>query len=1035
MLSLTYILYKDIGVISILIPFMNILIIFIQQKIAIKLKDIVARRNKLADQRGKLIAEVVSGIKMVKFNAWEEVVLSKIDEYRKRERSLLISLYKWNSVLRGLKIIMPKLSSLILFSFIWGMSKTITIPQMFSILSILNYIEIPLAGIMEVLKSHASTQVASLKMKKILQIREKQPISDSPKLSRGEVKIDTLSCTWRDNYHEELFAKSLNNLSTAAVLNSISLRFRPGTFTGIFGPVGAGKSTLLLSILSEVPIISGTSKKNGKISYISQQSFLSNDSIRNNIIFGEEFDKQQYKQVIRICQLEHDLELLDAGDLTEIGEQGINLSGGQKQRICIARAVYANADIYIIDDALSAVDTDVGNQIMEEVFIKQLKGKTRIMVTHKLAIRSRFDELIYMEQGRVIAQGTLNEVEKNEEFQLFIENTSRFSSSTSQINQVVNPKLIVNKKENKDKGKLTKLENYNKGQVGLGTYLFYINSGGLKTGIVTISLFFLSTMMSIWLDWWIGDHLESVFGKSSTLLAKLKYILLIGMLVIVVIIRMTLSGRFATDCSYNIFKAMIYNILRRPMSYFDTIPSGIIMNRCTKDTFSVDYSLPDTLMQGLETAILFFLTFLIASYYTVIVSIFALIFMYVIKRYLVKFMKTSIQLSRMSKITSSPVLTKLTEMINGAVIIRQFRKQQYFKDKFEEHSDLDSTVMFHELISDAWLKLRLETSILLIIWASIFALAIGKINGNFGSQNVVATGLILNYLLLLSNMTGSFMSVQSRTMKEISGVERMQEFIEYPEQEAPWTINNDLDEWPENGDIDIQNLSVRYRTGLPLILDNLNLKIESGEKVGIIGRTGSGKSTLFLALSRLIEPSNDLSAVFIDDVNIKELGLHQLRKSLRIIPQEPFLLEGTVRFNVDPFNEYSDKEVMESLSKVGLPKSLSTNPSSLLSLQISASGGNLSAGQRQLLSISRALISRPRILLMDEATSSIDESTDTNLQSLFKKELRNSTVITIAHRLETLKEYEKIVLVENGRVGKITSYQELCRNSEVGEFL
>ncbi len=1023
MISFTYILYLDIGLISIIVPIINFGIILIQQKIAIRIKNLIAKKSKLADDRGKTIGDTLAGIKMVKFNVWEEIILEKIDRIRKIEMQILLSLYRWSSLVRSFKTIMPKITSLLLFTMFWIMNKEISIPQMFSILSILNYIEVPLAGVVDLMKSYAIKEISSKRIENILKVRDQQPLQDSKDLPLGTIEVDDLTSTWSDGYHESLFRKP--SIIKSPVLNSITSVFKPGSFTGIYGAVGAGKTSLLLSIISEIPLLSGTIKKHGKIAYVPQNPFLISATIRTNILFGEEFEEDRYNQVLRLCELGEDMSIFPAGDNTEVGERGITLSGGQKQRISLARAIYSDSDIYVIDDALSALDPEISSRIFVSVFQTYLSSKTRILALHALSLRPLFTSLLFLKAGNLIASGSLQEVEENVDFQVFIAHESNDKKGQPDApKELINSNKKVDLKES-DVQQIENNEKFTKGQVGARTYLMYLKAAGVGLGIITLALFILSSMMSIWMDWWIGKNLEKVFGSSSTLESKLNYILLIGSLITVVAIRMIMFGAMVTKSSYNMFKAMIYSIMRRKMSYFDTTPSGIILNRCTKDTFSIDYSFPDIIMLCIETVLMFVLTFALASYYTVISTIFAIIFIYVIKRNFGKYMKTSIQLSRMAKVTSSPVLTKITEMIGGAVVIRQYGKQQYFKEIFEANSDLDTTINFHERLSDSWLKMRLELSILSVIWCSVFSIAIARVNGIFGKKESVSVGLVLNYLLILSNMTGGLMYLMSRTMKEISSVERVQEFIEFSELEPDWKKENSINGWPEKGDIEIQNLRLRYRDGLPLVLNGLNLRINHGEKVGIVGRTGSGKSSIFSALCRIVEAETEEPCIFIDDVDIRELGLHQLRKAITVIPQDPFLLEGTLRLNLDPYSVHPDSMLISTLKSLDFISAFrGVSPScdsleSLLSLPLTPFSELLSQGQRQLVSLSRALLSSSPIILLDEATASIDERTEAMVSAALKTpQFSDKTVLAIAHRKRALEWTSRIETVDQGKTLK-----------------
>jgi len=396
-------------------------------------------------------------------------------------------------------------------------------------------------------------------------------------------------------------------------------------------------------------------------------------------------------------------------------------------------------------------------------------------------------------------------------------------------------------------------------------------------------------------------------------------------------------------------------------------------------------------------------------------------------------------------------------MTIGAVLIRNFGRQEVFKAKFERNSNLESTVFLHDVLIDSWLFVRIEASFIVIVVVFLLSITFAKQINLIDEESINSIGLLTTYIMLLNSSAVNLTTGISGVIKESPSAERIYDFtFECQEQEDDLVKGTLPDKWPSQGGIVFKNLDIRYRTGLPLVLDHFNLEIKGGESIGIIGRTGSGKSTLFLALFRLIESSSNEPSIFIDGIDIKNLGLHELRKNITIIPQDPFVIEGTIQKNIDPFDKYSEEEIMSCLDKVGILKNINSNiDQSLISsnedmtallnnddldsktllenylhFRIESNGANLSAGQRQLISIARALIRRPKILLMDEATSCIDERSDTLLQKIFKEDFKTTTIITIAHRLDTLVHYDRIVVIDKGKVSKIGTPKEIFLDFE-----
>lgn len=1044
----------EINYYSLLLPLINVGAIVLQIILTKNMTSIVSEKAKISDLRGKIVSDAINGIKMIKFNAWENILETKIDDLRKEEKKLLFKIYNLNAVLRSFQYVVPTLSNFIILYFLWLSSDyDIALPLLFTIMNVVNNMSGPLAGLTVVAASYSQSIVGSKRLTDILKIEQKPILENNKSLQVGEIYVEKASFTWDDPIHFAIFEPESAALPTKTSISEFSLHISPGEFIGIIGEVGSGKSSFLLSLMGELTMLSGSIMKNGSIAYVPQESYLINETLKNNVIFGNRIEERRYKDIIKVCELDTDIHLLPSKDKTEIGERGINLSGGQKQRISIARAVYSDSDIIIIDDALSALDADVGESIMNNLFLELLKSKTRIMVTHKLSLLDKFDRIIFLRNGKIHSIGTLIELASNKEFSEFISKSEKIEDVTkSQTKRTKKNQRREAKVESSD-GNLTVLEDSREGQISFRTLLYYMNSGGLAISITSITFFFILSTSKMWLDGWIGNYLNYTFGLNSTLSYKLLYILLIILFFVVVAIRSVLFGFLVTNASYKMCKEMISNIIKRPMSYFDTTPSGILMNRCTKDVLGLDDRFSMSLLIVLNLLVQFSITFVIAIFYTKVTVLFAILFIWVIYDYLSKYLRTSIPISRLVKVVSSPMLSRLNEMSSGSVLLRHFDKQNYFYESFKAASDLESTVYLHDYLGDAWIKIRLEYAVFGVIAASIISLTISKSLGLVDEENVVNVGILLNYLLMISGQTNMLMFGLSSTMKETSTVERIQDFIGMKIQEDEWVKGTLPRYWPSIGEIKIDNLNIQYREGLPFVLSNFSLHVKSGEKMGLIGRTGSGKSTLFLALYRIMEASNEHPAIIIDGYDIRNLGLHELRKQITIIPQEPFIMEGTVKSNVDPFDEYTHSEILECLEKVGIlysmgpaiaeesgsdfsfsreeepllseqevPQELSQ---AILNFKIQSRGVNISSGQKQLISIARAVLKKPKILLMDEATANIDEKMDEHLQSMFKDSFKHSTIITIAHRTETLATYDRIAVIDTGKVVRIGTPNEI----------
>lgn len=1027
----------------------NIALLYIQDLSSQRTSALTGEKFVLGDERGSLVSELVSGIKIVKFSGWEEIILSRIYAIRNKERDLIKTINNIMYFTNSLQYVTSKLSSLAILMIFYFRQEEIKVVEFFAIMSILSGIEALISTLMLALNLSRIVEVSSQRFSEIARLKEKKQVIDDNMLPRGQIQLENASVTWEDRHTQQIFEEDPPTSSPAPTLKAINLKIQPGEFIGVVGEIGAGKTALLLTLLGELNFLEGEMRKNGTIAYISQEAFLINDTLRNNITFGNDFNEKHYNSVLDLCELEHDISLLPARDLSEIGERGLNLSGGQRQRISIARAVYSQNDIFVIDDALSALDGDVGGRLMRRLFLEKLQYKTRIMSTHKLSLLSHFDRIIFMSDCGIANVGTLDELKKDSKFMEFIrhiqeehqsENNYQGNSTSSRSQNI------------EDDGKLVENEEQLEGLIESKTFFTYILSSGTSFTIVTILFFILCEIFRMWIDYWLGHNLGEFFREDNYHRTKWILVFFIAILTFLLLIRSLLYGTVVSRSAYNLSTSMMNNIFRRPMSYFDTTSTGVIMNRCTKDVNTLDTILPRTLSLVIMSTITLIVTFTLASLVTISSSVFFIIFILTTIGYFKRYIRVSLQMSRMMKVSASPVMSKLGEFITGSVVFRQYKKTEFFLAKFIEASNLLSTVKFHELISEVWIKIRLEYSVFLMIASTNIAITVAKSLRLMGSDTVVSVGLTLNYLFILGDITGSYLYVLTETIKNMSAAERIQQEIESKQHEDAFIKGMVDSKWPKTGSIVIKNLHIRYRQGLPLVINNLQLNIKNNEKVGIIGRTGSGKSTLFLALLRIIEADDISSLITIDGVDIRELGLHELRKKIVIIPQEPLIIKGTLKANLDPFSEFCDEELMRCIFHLGFLTSFqlknnrlniseqlesiidinggsllllednledeqhSGSMKDLLEMKIESKGSNLSQGQRQLISIARAFLKKPKILLMDEATASIDEKTDSFLQKIFRDDFKNSTILTIAHRTETLKEYDSIVVMHDGTI-------------------
>ncbi|ELK35658.1 Canalicular multispecific organic anion transporter 1 [Myotis davidii] len=741
----------------------------------------------------------------------------------------------------------------------------------------------------------------------------------------------------------------------------------------------------------------------GTIAYVPQQSWIQNGTIKDNILFGSEFDEKRYQQVLEACALLQDLKVLPGGDLAEIGEKGINLSGGQKQRISLARATYQNADIYILDDPLSAVDAHVGKHIFHKVLGPNglLKSKTRLLVTHSIHFLPQVDEIVVLENGTISEKGSYRALLAKKG--LFAKNLKTFVKQAGPEGEAT---VNEDSGEEDDYGLMTSVE-----EVPQDVASFTMNrenslhrtlsrrsrssSRRLKTLKHSLRTQNVNTPK---------EEKELVKGqklieKEFIQTGKVNTTVNSTIRGIFVLLANILSVYGFSHASNILHKQLLNNILRAPMSFFDTTPIGRIVNRFAGDISTVDDTLPVSLRSwilcflGIMSTL--FMICLATPAFIIIVIPLGIIYVSV----QIFYVATSRQLRRLDSVTRSPLYSFFSETVSGLPVIRAFQHQQRFLKHSEELIDTNQKCVYSWIISNRWLAVRLELVGNLIVFFSSLMI-------------VIYITQTLNWLVRMT----------SEVETNIVAVERINEYINV-ENEAPWvTEKRPPAGWPSKGEIQFNNYQVRYRPELDLVLKGITCDIRSQEKIGVVGRTGAGKSSLTNSLFRILEASG--GQIIIDGVDIASIGLHDLREKLTIIPQDPVLFSGSLRVNLDPFNSYSDEEVWKALELVHL-KSFVANLPLGLSHELTEAGDNLSIGQKQLLCLARALLRKSKILIMDEATAAVDLETDQLIQITIRKEFSHCTAITIAHRLHTIMDSDKVMVLDNGKIVEFGSPEEL----------
>jgi ABC-type multidrug transport system fused ATPase/permease subunit len=869
-------------------------------------------------------------------------------------------------------------------------------------------------------------------------------------------------------------------------LKNINIRIKKHSLTAIVGGVGSGKSSLINAIIGEMKRESGRVIVSGTYSYCSQKAWIRNATIRENIILSQPFNQKRYNKVIEDCALHRDFELFTNGDQTEIGERGANLSGGQKQRINLARAVYFDRDIIFMDDPLSAVDAHVSRHLFDKCIVGALANKTRVLVTHHLHILPKVDYIICMKNGQIIEQGTFKElIEKNGELARLMNNgyddddefeyDSELENSNAMKYNNNNKKNKYNKNNNyhqqtqqennrsdnkNDKNNLN-IKNINEdhennvdnidnnsnneegktkvkgiiceeeratGSVKMRIYKHYIKaSGGYICCVFIVFLIILIQMTKIGGDMWLVYWTEDRF-KTSTMNYTIAYLVWNAGQIFLTLFFYIFMANIGIKAAKRIHDNAISRVIHAPIHFFDSNPLGRIINRFSLDQKMLD----DDLFIALQTFFLnlastistLALMFSAAPILGVIILPILLVYYYIQKL----FLSASRELKRINALKRSNLYANFSETMEGLQTIRAYNEEESFIRHNQSLIDNINRPLHLQSIAKSWLGIRLEFIGALLV---LFNGVAGMIFKNTFSVSLL--GLSLSYALQITSSLFATVRYYCNTEFFMNSTERLLYYACEIEQEDPKGLDAPK-EWPNKGKIQIRNLNMKYRPYLPPTLHNISLDIEANEKIGIVGRTGAGKSSIIMTLLRLVEPELD-STIMIDNISISDLKLTELRKSISIIPQEPVLFSGTIRFNLDPLNEHTDQEIWTALENSGLRSTIMELDKKLES-EVSVNGGNFSVGQRQLLCLARAMIKQSHILIMDEATASVDIKTDYIIQRAIRTNFNNTTVITIAHRLNTIIDYDKVLVLDKGKVLEYDSPKNLLfESNEKGELV
>ena len=1044
---------------------MILIIWYIQYRYLINTKEMLKKK----DKRMRLTTHTFHIIKILKLFGWEDEFRDNIDNKRNDELiniKNILYLTALRTFVNSNLSLLTSLASIGGYTYFYG---AMEVKTLFSSTKLVKEVAVPLVDIPQFITDLNSLMISlrriqnflivkdinTSKVEKInenkninLNIIENNEINDS---LGNDIAIDFKKCNFGIKGEEIITKDEYKKTPDKTLLKDLDLLVKKGDLVTVIGETGSGKTCLINSILRNLELLNDNSPEkqfymySNKISYACQDPWIMNGTIRENIVFYDKFDKERYNQVVNACQLDKDFENLKHGDQTEIGSTGNNISGGQRARIALARAIYKDADIYLFDDPISSVDTYISMKIFHQAIVSLLKDKTRIFVTHDTRNLKYSSRIIVMNQFQIEFDGNYENFSGKEAYTEIVKDNNHHDKKDLQINKDITD-IKGEYFSNKDDsfGRLLRDEDQVHGKVSWRLYdLFFRIQGGYLLFMflifLTLSIVVINALGKDYVSSWSNKAQNKSEGerinKEDNYRFFMRYsgILFIGVF-IQFIKEMTVAFSNFKSTKY-LHEKMIYSLIRAPINlFYDVVPIGQILNRLIHD---LDLSQEIIWMFnkilgsfiGLVTSV--YICFL-ENRQTIYASPVIALFAYLLLKY---FITAGRDLNRLNGISRSPAISLFSETILGITTIRTFKQEKPSKMKFYERLDEHFGVMLYKYGSDNWFCMSLD----LISHLYLGFVLIGAILG-INSFDAKTVGIMLDYSSDFSEQLLEVFEQGTHVEKSLISLERCDTYTKLPsenyedEKLSKKKIYSLSDKsWPNEGKVSYENYSMKYRPNCDLALKEINIEINPKEKIGIVGRTGSGKSSLTLSLFRIVEALS--GKIVIDGEKIADIPLKKLRRSISIVPQEPFLLEGTLKTNLDPLNLYTEQEIDEVLKNVKLYEMLehdNINGKNVLkgiNTEIKEYGNNLSFGCRQLLCVARAILRKSKIIILDEATSSVDQKTEDIISSAVDIMFKDSTVITIAHRINTVKKCDRIIVMNAGEVVEIGKPDELIANT------
>jgi len=973
-----------------------------------------------SDQRLKLLANTIEGIRLIKLYAWEQPLTRLITKARYLEFLALVRKYLIRMC--WVTIFASGHGAVFLFTF-WvhvAMGEELRIAEVVGVMTIVLSLQFYVCFMCSYsLDMLAIIRVACQRMTSILNLAEVVE-QRTPASVQFAIEVDNLSASWSDEVATEFGENLITAENEACTLHKCNVQVRKGELCMVIGAVGSGKSSLLRALLSELKYCEGAVRLSGSCAYVEQEPWIISATVRENVLMGRPMQEERYRSTCEACCLTEDFAIMTHGDLTIIGDRGVNLSGGQKARVALARAVYSDSDVYLLDDPVSAVDAHVGAGLMEKCICGILRDKTRILVTHQTQFLPRSDQAVVLKHGTVLAAGPYQSLLEDPLCRDVIESYKSREEEVDKpcVSAETKPDLIV--KDNKQDEKSIIKEDMSSGSVPIRIYFEYlVGAYGTRWVFLALVVAYVAVLLPylalpFWLQHWAA---QDKWEQQSMYYAEVTGLLVLG-LIVACVLRNAFVYTTMLQASKNLHNLAVRRLIDTPAAFFDANPSGRVMNRLSRDVGLMDDALTYFFTDTLHYFFLFtgyVVVIIVLNPYTLLPLALAIA---VVVFLLKKVVPVARDIRRVELITKSPIFSLLTQSVGGLTTIRAFGLQSNLTSQMLQLATKNLRAFFHFQAQMRVYQMYTDYASVVLIVVNIFVVV--SLKGTIDSDTI---GIGMSFSVVILSLMSFLCKMSVETENFMTCTQRLVEYSKLPSEGVyalqPFAVSS--------GSVQFQGVSMKYREHLDYVLQDLTFSIPAGSKVGIVGRTGAGKSSILQALFRMVPIAK--GTILVDGVDIGTLGLHDLRRQLSVIPQSSFLFHGTTRDNLDPFQERTDEELWGALEAVelasyfsGLKQQLST----LLTGDVA-----LSAGQKQLLCLARAILRKNKILIMDEATANVDKQTDALIQRKIRERFTGCTVIAIAHRLKTIIDYDFVMVMSRGQCVEFDSPKALlCTDTE-----